>query len=310
MKFRTEVKIGKQDKDIQHSHRIMTIGSCFANHLYSFLEKGGFHTVHNPFGILFNPLSISKNIHNALDQHENEKLFVERDGLHFHYDFHSSVFGSNKKELLEKIQKIQKQFVKNIKETDFLVITFGTTWVYKELNAQEIVANCHKIPQFHFQKIGLKLEQLKSIFIDLFKRLLEFNPGLNIVLTVSPVRHFKNGLHENNISKSTLLLLTDYLEKSFQEISYFPSYELVLDDLRDYRFFEQDLIHPNAQAVDYVMEKFSASYFNEKTAKIVQLSNKLVQLNAHKFLHPNEENFRKKQHKLANLRAEIERLKA
>lgn len=307
MKFRTELKITKNPGFFNQSHRVLTIGSCFAVHIYERLKKSGFQVENNPFGILFNPHSICKNGKNAYNQTINEEMIVERDERVVHYDFHSSIHAETPAELKSKIHQIQTDFKNSLLTVDRLIITFGTAWVYRNLNTNEIVANCHKVPQVNFSKELLDLDQLIAEYSDWFDHLRTINPKLEILLTVSPVRHIKDGLRENNLSKSILLLLTAALENKFECVSYFPAYELIVDDLRDYRFYKTDLIHPTEQAADYVFEQFKSTYFDENTNKIGELYSKISQIENHKPLHPSQKGDEQRSRKINELEEEIKR---
>lgn len=285
MKFRTEVSIKPQHDSISYKTEMLSVGSCFADEIGQRLRDLSFPIEVNTAGIIFNPVSIADLFKNALAAKQNDDLIVERDGLCYHYGFHSKVYGSTKAELKNEIDAIQNKVQSKLLKGNVLLNTFGTAWVYRHIQSNQIVANCHKIPQREFTKELLNLEDLKKLYVDLFEQLFEVNSSLKIMLTVSPVRHVKDGVHENNLSKSVLLLLTDYLVKTFDQVNYFPAYELIVDDLRDYRFYKEDLIHPTKQAVDYVFDKFSETHFSEKTKQGVVIQKAMLNLKAHRSLH-------------------------
>jgi hypothetical protein len=209
----------------------------------------------------------------------------------------------------KKSTRIQEDTTTQLKKSNRLILTLGTAWVYNWLKKDEIVANCHKIPAHEFKKELLDLNYLIKSYVQFFEELRAVNPNLEIILTVSPVRHIKNGLHENNLSKSILLLLANHLVKQFDFVHYFPAYEIVLDDLRDYRFFGPDLIHPSPQAIDYVYEKFGATYFDQTTQAIVSVQRKINALQAHRPLGSNPKNEELKTAQIAELHRELNRLK-
>jgi hypothetical protein len=285
MKFRTEVNIKPQPDSISYKTEILSIGSCFADEIGLRLKDLNFPIDVNPAGIIFNPVSIADFFKNAIIENQNDELILERDSLFYHYGFHSKVYGTTKSELKNEIEAISRRVKSKLLNGNVLLITFGTAWVYRHIQSNQIVANCHKIPQKEFTKELLSLDDLKRLYSDVFKQLVDKNPSLKIMLTVSPVRHVKDGVHENNLSKSVLLLLTDYLVKEFEQVNYFPAYELIVDDLRDYRFYKEDLIHPTKQAVDYVFDKFSETHFSEKTKQGVTLQKAMLNLKAHRSLH-------------------------
>jgi len=284
MNFRTELKLSVVSDLINYKSKILTIGSCFADEMGARLKEYEFNVVNNPFGILFNPVSIFDALDNSLNEKINQDLFVERNGHWFHFDYHSSITSKSKDELKSKIVELQHQTKLNLLNTDVLIVTLGTAWVYKHIKFNQYVANCHKVAQSEFQKELMHLESLKNWCQTFFAQLFEKNEKLNVILTVSPVRHIKDGLHENNLSKSVLHLLSNHLKNNFENILYFPAYELIVDDLRDYRFYKEDMIHPTPQAIEYVFNKFSDSYFSQRTKEIVSLKSELVNLKNHRLL--------------------------
>jgi len=309
MKFRTEIISKKQGLTIGHSNRIVSLGSCFAENVGMRLFDREFETVINPFGILFNPISIKKNILNAFENERNKLLFLKREERNYHFDFPSLFSAETQKALAEELQTAQKNFIQSWSNCDRLILTFGTAWVYRHLESDEIVANCHKVPQKAFSKELLRLSDLTREYQPFFKHLKEQNPNIEIILTVSPVRHIKNGIHEDKLSKSTLLLFCDFLEKAFDFVHYFPAYELLMDDLRDYRFYKADLIHPTDQAIDYIYQHFESSYFSDTTLKIVRLTEQLLQLKGHLSRNTSEKDRTQVQLKEEQLVSEIRRLK-
>lgn len=307
MKFRTEINITKFDFNITHRSSLLAIGSCFVENIGGLLKDYRFNININPFGIIFNPHSIAKILSNALDDKLNFNTdFIERDGVFYGYDFHSKFNGKSKKALLTKINSTNKKTSQSLLRANVLMLTFGTAWVYKQKTSTQVVANCHKVPQQHFTKELLDVEHLKKIYTTLFKDILSRNPTLKIILTVSPVRHLKDGFVENNQSKSVLLLLCNYLVDAFPyQIFYFPAYEIVMDDLRDYRFYNEDLIHPNQQAINYIFEKFTSAFFNENAKEILPKIKQLNALKCHQFLNANEQQIKQHQTKIIELEKSI-----
>lgn len=310
MKFRTTAKMGQNKGFITHHNRMMSIGSCFASNIGAYLNVRQFDIKQVQFGIQFNPASIEKNIRDAMAGEVTKSLIVERDEHHYHYNYSASFFAKNQEVLLDTLRNVQIDFMQELETCDRLFLTFGTAWVYRLIAENSIVSNCHKIPQNKFSKELLDLEELKELYVKLLDDLHAEKPDLQIILTVSPVRHIKNGLHENNLSKSILLLLSDFLVKQFDFVHYFPAYEIVMDDLRDYRFFNSDLIHPNTQAVDYIFERFQEAYFSEDTLEISNLAVKLLQLGAHRPLAPSQAQIKQKQLREEALQTKIAQLKS
>ena len=305
MKWRTEVNIEPNYGFLTYDHSILSIGSCFADEIGHKLKRSGFDIDVNPFGVIFNPVSLLQLIQDALDENPREQFIVERAGKWYHYGYHSEVFGESSQDLLEKVQKINHSTKLRIASADHLFLTFGTTWVYRLLQNELIVANCHKMPAelFHKERIGLK--RLDEFSMGLFTRLFELNPKLKVTLTVSPVRHSKDGLHENNLSKSVLHLYCDFLQRNFENINYFPAYELVVDELRDYRFYKEDLVHPNEQALEYVFNKFGEAYFDPRTSKKYELYEKLRKAESHEHMNASKEEKEKHEEFINDLKAKL-----
>jgi hypothetical protein len=309
MKFRTAVKIESNKGFINHQHSMMSIGSCFSSNIGAYLNVRHFNIEHVQFGIQFNPVSIEQNIRDAMVGNVDDELIVARDEHFYHYNLSANHVAKSKEVLTNLIRNVQIDFTQGLETCDRLFLTFGTAWVYRLIARDVIVSNCHKIPQNQFKKELLNLEELKRLYVQLFEDLHVEKPELKIVLTVSPVRHIKNGLHENNLSKSILLLLSDFLVHQFNFVHYFPAYEIVMDDLRDYRFFNEDLIHPNTQAVDYIFERFQETYFDEKTTEIAALAKKLIQLKSHRPSAPSQTQIRHANEQQDALEAKIAQLK-
>jgi hypothetical protein len=309
MKFRTAIKIEPNKGLIHHGNSMMSIGSCFASNIGAYLNVRQFNIEQVQFGIQFNPVSIEKNMRDAMAGQVDENLIIERDEHFYHYNFSANHFAKSHAVLKNVLRNIQIDFTQGLETCDRLFLTFGTAWVYRHIQQDAVVANCHKIPQNQFNKELLDLDELKQLYLALFEDLRAKNPELEIILTVSPVRHVKNGLHNNNLSKSILLLLSDFLVKKFNFVHYFPAYEIVMDDLREYRFFNADLIHPNEQAVGYVFDRFSATYFSDKTAEISLLAEKLILLKSHRPLAPSRLQIEQTKNHIQTLEAKIERLK-
>lgn len=243
--------------------RIVTIGSCFAEVMGNRLADHKLTMLNNPFGTIFNPVSIAKLLTIALNgTAPDENRYVERDGSWFHYDFHSSLYASTQADLREKLMRCLSQTADAIRKADFLLLTLGSAVVYRHIETGKVVANCHKMPGALFEKYLYQYEYLHDDLKRLMKTLRKANPKLNVVLTVSPVRHTRDTLPLNSVSKSTLRVVAHELTVWNDWVRYFPAYELMVDDLRDYRFYEADMIHPSAQAHDYIFGKFADSAFD------------------------------------------------
>lgn len=273
---------------ISHTDKILLIGSCFAENIGNRLINSKFDCTVNPNGILFNPESIAKALRSYISKPDIKKdSFVKSNGLFHNLDYHGDF--SHPEEAALHDDLIQSQCIAHdrLKEVKFLIITFGSAFAYRHLRTNSIVANCHKLPQQEFKKELLSVETIVSEYKKLIEELKRFNPGLKVIFTVSPVKYLRDGVIENNISKSTLLLAANQLRATNYELptSYFPAYELVTDDLRDHRFYKEDMAHPNEQAINYVWEKFSECYFSEETKSLNQKIKELTLAVNHRPLH-------------------------
>lgn len=304
MNWTTEIKIDVVELELSHSSKFSLFGSCFSDNIGAYLQQYKFQTLINPFGIAYNPLSIA----NSFNHIFNKKQFTEAD-IHllneqwFSFHHHTKLNSSHKEGHLAKLNQIIEEGHQFLQQTDLLAITFGTAYTYQLIETGEIVANCQKVPNQFFKKSRCTVKQIIEIYEVLFKQLLSMNKQLKIILTVSPVRHLKDGLQENQKSKATLLLATDYLANMFKEnVFYFPAYEIMIDELRDYRFYKKDLLHPNEVAVEYIWNKFVNTYFNATTANKMNELKRLMQQVNHKPFNPNS-----KQHQSASMKL-IEKL--
>ena len=291
MQFRTTFQIQSSDFKLNHQHKILTIGSCFSDEIGKRLTDLKFDGLINPFGVIFN----SHSIQNLIERSIQKKYFtiadVHQNGEEFFcFDVHSSFNALTKEAVLEELNLTLDQVHDYILSCDVLMITLGTSWIYEWKTSNQVVANCHKVDAKQFEKRLLTTEEnLKSLEL-IVSDLKKINPTIRIITTVSPVRHTKDGMIENNVSKARLLDALYELSLQNNQVEYFPSYELVLDDLRDYRFFKEDLIHPSKQAVDYIWEKFSETYFEQSTQTIIQKINKVISAINHRPFNEESDN--------------------
>lgn len=287
MQFRTELRIPESDRKISHSRKILGMGSCFVDSIGEKLEEGKFQVMRNPFGTLFHPLAIENALARivAMTCYTQEEIFKYKE-LYFSWDHHTSFSQPTMKATLEKINNELEMANEFMRTSDCFLITFGTSWVYKLKDLGLFVANCHKVPNNHFQKFLLTDTQIKSSMKNIFNMIFDINPEAQIISTISPVRHIKDGIVENNISKSRLISNLFEVGMQYENVDYFPSYELMMDDLRDYRFYKDDLIHPNSMAIDYIWEKFSQTYFNEDTLEKIKIAQKINSALNHKPFNP------------------------
>lgn len=283
MKFRTEIPTEPFPFEIDYQSQLMFMGSCFSDNIGQKIINSGFSAHINPFGVLYNPISLK----NGLDILMTRKTFTKSDliqshGLFHSFSHHGSFSRSSETESLKLINNTTQIYAKKLSHCNILFLTFGTAFVYQYKDSQSIVSNCHKIPAKAFNRFSLSPQDIINSYQTLIKELKSFNPKLKIVFTVSPIRHWKNGAHENQLSKAKLLLAIDALVQQYEFTYYYPSYELVMDDLRDYRFYSDDLVHLNTQAVDYIYQHFQNSFFSKETKQIKARVYKLKQALNHR----------------------------
>ena len=271
MNLQTPVIFSKASFDITHHSTVLLFGSCFSENIGLKLKENKFSVNVNPFGVLYNPFSIFAAINRLLDK----QMFTHDDFIHHNGSYHSFMHhGSfSNINLDDAVVHINKEFSfasKQLEGADFLLITFGTSYVFRWKETGEIVGNCHKIPANEFVRQRLTVEEITFTWSQLIKRLLASNPNLKIVFTVSPIRHFKDGAHENQLSKSILHISIDNLMQQFpSDTFYFPAYEIMLDELRDYRFYADDMLHPSQLAQNYIWRKFAEACFSKETHAVI-----------------------------------------
>ncbi len=294
MKFRTEIQINRAEQTIRHSDPILTMGSCFADNIAQKLQERYFRVMQNPFGTLYNPLSVAEALSIILTNRKfrSEDLFFYQD--EWHSFWHHSVFsGTDRAAVLLKINEQINEAHRFLQEAQWLFLTFGTAYVYYHLPEKRPVANCHKLPENEFERRLIRVDEVVESIQALLQNLRVLNSKIKIVLTVSPIRHIRDGLVQNQRSKATLILAVQELCRQDASLVYFPSYEILMDDLRDYRFYEANLTHPNDQAVRYIWEKFGAMFFDRETEKASEAFAALSNALKHKPLHPESPNYRK-----------------
>lgn len=290
MEFHLNYKHPVQKASIQHQDDVLLIGSCFAENIGEKLVSHKFNCLVNPNGILFNPISISTALSNYINATPiQENNIVEGNGLFCSLQHHGSFSSVNKSNLIDTINDANASAAQFLKSAKHLIITFGSSNVYRYNSTKQVVANCHKLPANLFTKEQLQPQEIISEYTQLIALLNKFNPNLNIIFTVSPVKYLRDGLVENNLSKAVLIYSIHQLVAANANCSYFPSYELVTDDLRDYRFYKPDMAHPNQQAIDYVWEKFSASYFSDATLQLNTKLQEIVKASQHRPIHSTSE---------------------
>ena len=291
--FSTQIDIPHSTVEITYNDRILTLGSCFAENIGTKLQEACFLTFINPFGVMYNPMSVAQGIRYLLSEKEFTAADLFQSGSLWNSLAHSSTFSATTAD--EALQKINSRLLAAryfLRETNVMMITLGTAWVFELVDTRKIVSNCHKLPASRFTRRRLSVDEIINEFTEVFGLLRNSYPGLKFIFTVSPIRHWKDGAHENTVSKSTLHLAVDALEKQFDFVHYFPAYEIMMDELRDYRFYASDMLHPSDVAVDYIWQRFGDTYFSSET---LNLKKELERLRAdlnHRPLHPETEEYR------------------
>ena len=303
MKFHYDFPIKKMDAPIAHHHRIMMIGSCFTENIGQYLQNHSFQILENPNGILFNPVSVADAIQSYIQNQKvrEEELFQLNETWHS-WKFHSRYSGVSKEDALTKMNLSIEEAHHFLKTASYMIVTLGSSWVYELTDlangvAGTIVANNHKAPASWFQRRLLSAEAIKSLLKSLITSFHQFNPILQIIFTISPVRHLREGVIENNRSKAVLIQSVHDLANEYEQLYYFPSYELVIDDLRDYRFYAEDLVHPNYQATQYVWEKFVDACIDANSAQLFKTIREIKLAYQHKPFNPSTQQHQQFLHK-------------
>lgn len=281
--FRTEIYPHKPDFDIQHQDGIMLNGSCFSENLGNLFRRCRFNVDINSHGIIYNPESLA----GAFDDLLNQKVYNEDDLIFhngvFHSVHHHGRFSNAVSEVvLESVNSAIESSAEFLRKSKLIFVTFGSAWIYRLKETNKVVANCHKLPGSDFSKSLMTHLDIEQRWRELFIQLFKLNDNLKVVMTVSPVRHWRDGFMENQISKAHLLIAASKLTDEFRNVSYFPSYELLMDDLRDYRFYNQDMLHPNELAIEYVWKKLSDWCFDDKTKMLLTKIEPLIKFIEHK----------------------------
>lgn len=294
MQFRTYINIKPAAEQIDHTKSIFSLGSCFAENIASRLQRAKFHVVSSPTGILFNPESIA----NTLDKltlftnADAAKRLIEAelrntDGRWYNYNFHSVFCDSNKVHATDKMVSAHMAGVNALQSADIVIITFGTAWAYYLKECGEVVANCHKQPQSLFSRQLLSVEHIAKRYDKLLS-----DGALaqkRVIFTVSPIRHLADGAEDNSLSKATLRVAIAELVRNHSNVEYFPSFEIVNDELRDYRFYADDMVHPSPLAIDYIWQRFSEYAFNTTTRQLIEQIARITQAAEHKPFEPTSE---------------------
>lgn len=294
LKFQTKVEIPKYKWQTGYKKLNLFMGSCFTQNVGNKMATLKYPVDINPFGILYNPESVA----NGLEILLGKKLFtknklVEYQGLWHSFSHHGSFSSTNTNECLEKINSRITTSTDSLKSAGFLFLTFGTAWVYRYKKSGEIVANCHKIPNKEFSRERLSVAEIVERYTELLTRIWSENGSVKVVFTVSPIRHWKDGAIENQRSKATLLLAVEQLIQTFgeQKCAYFPSYEIVMDELRDYRFYAEDMLHISDVALKYIWQLFEEALINADSRSISSEILKISNAKNHRAFNKNSKEY-------------------
>lgn len=288
MAFRTTLNNPSEAFPISYSDSILSMGSCFASHMAKRLSHRKFNVQDNPFGILYNPLSIAQNLETLASDHIfTEADLFEHQSLWHSYSHHGAFSAPSSIESLNLINPSLTQARAALPKTNTLLITLGTAFVWKEKQTQKVVANCHKVPAKQFHRTCITVEEIVDTLGPVLESYQTKKPDLRCLLTVSPVRHLRDGMVNNQLSKARLILAAHTLTKKLPNVFYFPAYEIMMDDLRDYRFYKADMLHPNEVAVDYIWSTFQQQFFEATTLEKIKAVEHILKAVNHKPLYPN-----------------------
>ena len=294
MNFTTKVVIEKSKSPIDYSSKIVALGSCFVENMGEKFSYFKFQNVVNPFGIIFNPISIKNIISRVVNNHKftEEDIFFHNDLWHC-FEVHSKLSNPNKEEFLENLNQLLESTNNQITKSTHIIITYGTSWVYRSKSSKNIVANCHKVPQSQFSKEILSVATIEKAIQDTIDLIQKVNPNCCFTFTISPVRHIKDGFVENQRSKAHLITAIHQVisnchpERSRRTSSnYFASYEIMMDELRDYRFYAEDMLHPSQTAIDYIWVRFFENYISEENYCIMEDVNSIQKALSHRPFNP------------------------
>ncbi len=298
MQFQIPIQINAPEKQINYRNKILLIGSCFTEHIGDTLEELKFSVLQNPNGILFDPISVCKSLISYINNRQyNEADLFQLNEVWHTWQHHSRFSNIDEQQCLQKINESQTTAHRFLKDADWIIITLGSSFSYrltelaekKNASSETSVANCHRAPAQWFKKHLLEIKEIIAAMDDCMKQLLQYNSKLQFIFTVSPVRHIRDGVIENNRSKARLIESVHHLVNKYEQAYYFAAYELVIDVLRDYRFYDIDLVHPNYMATEFVLEKFSESCIDEETRGLMEEVKKVVIARKHKPFQPKTE---------------------
>lgn len=292
MMWQTLVDIEKPDFSLDYHSRLMLVGSCFAENIGNKLMENRFSVDCNPCGIVYNPESVAQVLGRLIEEREMvADDLIWHEGKWVSWEHHGSFSSPERESCLEKMNSRIHRGAEHLRKADLLLITFGTSWVYRYLHSGRVVANCHRFPESDFERFRLSVPEVVGLYDRVLERLERINPGLRVLFTVSPIRHWKDGAHGNQVSKSVLLLAIDELVKHWKRAYYFPSYEIVLDELRDYRFYAEDMLHISEAAVDYIWTRFKDTFLSAEALQVMRQVEKINKGINHRPFDPESETY-------------------
>ena len=305
MILQTEIKIQPLEQTIRYGDGLLFLGSCFADEVGSLCRGLGFDALVNPFGVLYNPVSVANAVHRLANGRPFAHEEVVRVGEGYYCTFsHNTTFWQNTEEaLLNRINVDLSKAHKHFEDSKWIIISLGTSWVFRSHETHEVVANCHKLPAWQFDRICLSVSTSVAVLSGLAK----MYPEKQFIFTVSPLRHVKDGMHGNQLSKAALLLAVDEVCKTCSNAHYFPAYEIMLDELRDYRFYKEDMVHPTEQAVRYIWERFADFAINPTEQSAMKMASEVKRMLQHRPVFPENEAFMTFEKRTAEKIAELRR---
>ena len=291
MILQTEIKIQPLEQTIAYGDGLLFLGSCFADEVGGICRGLGFNALVNPFGVLYNPASIAQSVERLGNGRpfSPEEVIAVGEGQYCTFSHNTAFWQSNEQVLLETVNEGLREACERFLRAKWIVISLGTSWVFRHKETRQVVSNCHKLPARQFDREFLSAEQSA----ECLAKMLQTHPDKQFIFTVSPLRHLKDGLHENQLSKAALLLAVDQVCKQFGNAHYFPAYEILLDELRDYRFYKEDMVHPTEQAVRYIWEHFVDFAIDPLEKPAMKAAAELRQMLHHRPLFPESESYKK-----------------
>ena len=291
MKLLTEISINPLEQTIAYGDGLLFLGSCFADEVGGICRGLGFDAMVNPFGVLYNPASITQSVErlSSGSLFTSDDVIMVGEGQYCTFSHNTAFWNATEEALLQQVNQSLAEAHAHFLGSKWVVISLGTSWVFRNKATQEVVSNCHKLPAYQFERQFLSVEQSSQYLSEIVQQ----HPQKQFIFTVSPLRHLKDGLHENQLSKAALLLAVDQVCKQFENAHYFPAYEILLDELRDYRFYKEDMVHPTEQAVRYIWERFADFAIDPNEKLAMKAAAELKQMLQHRPLFPESEAYKK-----------------